>query len=273
MRIGKTFAVGDVQGCFSQLEKLIGKIGRNKINQLWLAGDLVNRGPKSLETLRWCIANQHWVKTVLGNHDLHLLAIAAGIREPRFDDTLSEILQAPDREALLTWLRQQPLIHYSQQHLMVHAGLLPSWSVEQALELNSEVSGQLRSDNWKSFLATMYGNSPCDWQPQLRGEDRSRVIINAMTRLRFCTPDGTMDFATKEGLSAAPAGYLAWFDIPSRQTSGTPIVFGHWSTLGLVDRPDLLGLDTGCVWGGLLTAVEISSTGAREIVQVAGLPN
>jgi bis(5'-nucleosyl)-tetraphosphatase (symmetrical) len=268
--MGKTFAVGDVQGCFSQLTRLIKKIGRENIDQLWLAGDLVNRGPQSLETLRWCVANQHWVKVVLGNHDLHLLALASGIREVKPDDTISSILNAPDRDLLLTWLRQQPLVHYAKGHLMVHAGLLPQWTITHAIELNDEVSGQLRSENWQAFLSTMYGNTPSYWRSDLRGADRSRVVINAMTRLRFCTAEGTIDFTAKEGLDSAPAGFMPWFEVSHRQTGNTPIVFGHWSTLGLINKPNLLSLDTGCVWGNLLTAVEITSSHARQIVQVPG---
>jgi bis(5'-nucleosyl)-tetraphosphatase (symmetrical) len=268
--MGMIFAVGDVQGCFSQLTNLIKKIGRTNIEQLWLAGDLVNRGPQSLETLRWCVANQHWVKVVLGNHDLHLLAIAAGIREVKPDDTVSQILNAPDRDLLLTWLRQQPLVHHAKGHLMVHAGLLPQWTIAHAIELNDEVSGQLRSENWKVFLSTMYGNTPCNWRSDLRGPDRARVVINAMTRLRFCTPDGTIDFTAKEGLDSAPAGFIPWFEVSNRQAQNTPVVFGHWSTLGLTNKPSLLSVDTGCVWGNLLTAAEITSSSTRKIVQVAG---
>jgi bis(5'-nucleosyl)-tetraphosphatase (symmetrical) len=268
--MGKIFAVGDVQGCFGQLQRLIQKIGRENIDQLWLAGDLVNRGPQSLETLQWCVANQHWVKVVLGNHDLHLLAIAAGIRGVKLDDTIEKILTAPNSDLLLDWLRHQPLVHYAKGHLMVHAGLLPQWTVAHALELNDEVCRQLKSADWKTFLSTMYGNTPCDWTPSLRGADRSRVIINAMTRLRFCTVEGTIDFTAKEGLDSAPAGFLPWFKVPNRQTGTTPIVFGHWSTLGLTNKPDLLSIDTGCVWGNLLTAAEITSVGTRQIVQVSG---
>jgi bis(5'-nucleosyl)-tetraphosphatase (symmetrical) len=269
--MAKIFAIGDVQGCFKQLEQLIEKIGRGNIEQLWLAGDLVNRGPSSLETLRWCVANQHWVRVVLGNHDLHLLAVAAAIRPARLDDTFTSILSAPDCDDLLTWLRQQPLAHCANEHLMVHAGLLPQWSSTHALELSEEVSKNLRSDDWVHFLSTMYGNYPTAWNPQLRGAERARVIINAMTRLRFCTPNGTMEFATKEGSKAAPPGYMPWFNVPHRAAEGTKIVFGHWSTLGLTNESNLLGIDTGCLWGGQLTAIEITQSAARQIVQVDGL--
>jgi bis(5'-nucleosyl)-tetraphosphatase (symmetrical) len=268
----KTFVIGDVQGCFSQFQKLIDKIGRNHIVQLWLTGDLVNRGPNSLEMLRWCVSNRHWIRVVLGNHDLHLLAVSAGIRDARPDDTIDAVLKAPDCENLLTWLRQQPLAYLAQGHLMVHAGLLPQWSAMHALELSCEVSTALRSANWKDFLSSMYGDQPDAWNPSLRGADRSRVIVNAMTRLRFCSENGSMEFDTKEGSKAAPDGYLPWLRIANRSAENTKIVFGHWSTLGLTNEPNLLGIDTGCVWGGKLTAAEITNSPHRTIVQIAG-PN
>jgi bis(5'-nucleosyl)-tetraphosphatase (symmetrical) len=256
--MSKVYAIGDLQGCFSELLTLIKKIGRSNIDQLWLTGDLVNRGTQSLETLRWCVANRHWIRVVLGNHDLHLLAVAAGIRTQKLGDTLDAILCAPDRDELLDWLRQQPLAYFNKQHLMVHAGVLPSWSVAHAIELSDEVSMLLKSPDWKHFLSTMYGNTPVAWQPALRGPDRARVIINAMTRLRYCSGDGVMEFETKEGLSSAPSGYLPWFDVANRATKDTKIVFGHWSTLGLLNRENLKGIDTGCVWGGQLTAIELN---------------
>jgi bis(5'-nucleosyl)-tetraphosphatase (symmetrical) len=269
--MGKIFAIGDLQGCFNQLEQLITKIGRANIEQLWLTGDLVNRGPQSLRVLRWCFANRHWIRVVLGNHDLHLLALSAGIRQARVDDTLQPILNASDKEELLRWLRQQPLAYHASGHLMVHAGLLPQWSVNHALELSHEISNHLQSENWREFLSTMYGNHPTDWNPRLRGADRSRVIINAMTRLRFCTESGSMEFATKEGSSSAPDGYKPWFKALSRHAENTNIVFGHWSTLGLTTENNLLGIDTGCVWGGKLTAIEITQSTIKQIVQVPGL--
>jgi bis(5'-nucleosyl)-tetraphosphatase (symmetrical) len=260
----KIYAVGDIQGCFSELETLIKKIGRDNIDELWLTGDLVNRGHQSLETLRWCVSNQHWVKVVLGNHDLHLLAVSAGIRTQKPGDTLDSILNAPDSEYLLAWLRQQPLAHRNNQYLMVHAGVLPNWSGDYTLELSNEISGQLKQDGWKQFLSTMYGNTPLAWHPALRGPDRARVIINALTRLRYCTVEGFMEFETKEGLSSAPSGYLPWFDVPDRATENTKIVFGHWSTLGLLIREDVKGIDTGCVWGGNLTAIKLDNS---EVIQ------
>jgi bis(5'-nucleosyl)-tetraphosphatase (symmetrical) len=202
---------------------------------------------------------------VLGNHDLHLLAVAAGIRKPHRSDTFDEILAAPDRDELLEWLRRRPLAHFEGGWLMVHAGVLPQWTIEQTLSLAREAGAVLAGPHWIEFMRDMYGNQPASWDEHLTGSDRLRVIINALTRLRFCTTAGTMEFATKEGLDHAPAGYMPWFDVPGRRSAGTPIVFGHWSTLGLIDRPDLLAIDTGCVWGRQLSAVRLHD---RRLVQI-----
>jgi bis(5'-nucleosyl)-tetraphosphatase (symmetrical) len=266
------FAIGDIQGCFDEFIELLALIEKSAGSdvEFWLVGDLVNRGPKSLEVLRWCVVNQDRVKAVLGNHDLHLLALAAGLRTARADDTLAAILAAPDKTELINWLRRQPLAYYAQGHLMVHAGVLPQWSVDHTLELSQEVSQSLASNNWKNFLSSMYGNEPACWSPALRGPDRARVIINALTRLRFCSTAGEMEFATKESAGAAPVGYKPWFDIEARAAKQTPIVFGHWSTLGLTNTTTTIGIDTGCVWGGKLTAVRLNSDPRkREFIQVA----
>ncbi len=260
----ETWAIGDVQGCLDSLLALLPQLPARA--RLWLVGDLVNRGPRSLETLRWAIEQGERVVTVLGNHDLHLLTVAAGIRRAHRSDTLDSILAAPDRDALLDWVRTRPLAHFDEGWLMVHAGVLPQWSVQRTLELADEVHRMLSGPNWLDFLREMYGNEPAQWSDSLRGNDRLRVIVNALTRIRFCTPDGRMEFAAKEGLEAAPAGYLPWFDAPDRASAGTPIVFGHWAALGWLDRPDLLSIDTGCVWGRKLTAVRL---GDRRAVSVA----
>jgi bis(5'-nucleosyl)-tetraphosphatase (symmetrical) len=266
------FAIGDIQGCFDEFQRLLDVI-ISKCNgefELWLTGDLVNRGPKSLEVLRWCVENRRTIKVVLGNHDLHLLAVVAGVRTARTDDTLEAILMAPDRDALISWLRKQPIVHYARGHLMVHAGLLPQWSITHALELNREISGALASNDWQQFLSSMYGNEPLSWSPALRGSTRARFIINAMTRLRFCKDDGEMEFNSKEGIDSTPLGYKPWFEAANRAACNTPIVFGHWSTLGLINRSNLIGIDTGCVWGGKLTAVRLNSDPRkREFIQVA----
>jgi bis(5'-nucleosyl)-tetraphosphatase (symmetrical) len=251
----ETWAIGDLQGCLDSLLELRSQLPNDA--RLWLTGDLVNRGPRSLESLRWAIAQGDRLVTVLGNHDLHLLAVAAGIRKAHRTDTLSDILAAPDRDALIDWVRTRPLAHFDQGWLMVHAGVLPQWSLERTLELSEEVRRVMAGPRWIDFLREMYGNQPARWSDSLRGHDRLRVIVNALTRLRFCTADGEMEFTTREGAGGAPAGHFPWFEVPGRRTAGTPIVFGHWSTLGLVNRPDLLAIDTGCVWGGKLTAVRL----------------
>ena len=268
------YCIGDVQGCNSALARLLNEIGYSPSRDtVYLLGDLVNRGPESLTVLRRCQAAEGAIRCLLGNHDLHLLATAHGVRKPSRRDTLEPILQADDRAALLDWLRQQPLAlgheHGGQTLLMVHAGVLPAWSPTDVLARAAEVQAVLRGPDLPAFLHTMYGNTPDRWSDTLTGADRLRVIVNALTRLRFCTPAGVMDFDSTESASAAPPGLLPWFDAPGRRTAGTVMAFGHWSTLGWLNRPDLLGLDTGCVWGGALSAVRFGATLAdRELLQV-----
>jgi bis(5'-nucleosyl)-tetraphosphatase (symmetrical) len=247
------------------LQGLLAQADRNGERRIVFVGDLVNRGPQSLATLRFVKSLGARATALLGNHDLHLLAVSAGIRPLHATDTLQEILDAPDRDELLDWLRACPLAHVEDGTLFVHAGVLPQWTVEQALALAHEVEDGLRAPDYRDFLATMYGNEPARWSDDLRGPDRARCVINALTRLRFVAADGTMDFKVKEGAGHAPRGLVPWFDHPQRATRGTPIVFGHWSALGLMMRDDLVALDTGCVWGGKLSAL---SWPARRLVQV-----
>jgi bis(5'-nucleosyl)-tetraphosphatase (symmetrical) len=256
-------AIGDIQGCLASLDKLLAQVDAGE--RLLFVGDIVNRGPQSLEALRFVRGLGERAIVLLGNHDLHLLAVDAGIRPQHADDTLQEILDAPDRGELIDWLRRRPLAHFEAGALFVHAGVLPQWTVDKALSLAKEVEARLRADDYRDFLATMYGNAPARWDDSLEGADRLRCVINALTRLRFVAADGTMDFKVKEGATAAPPGYVPWFEHPQRATRGTPVVFGHWSTLGLLLRDDAICLDTGCVWGGRLTAM---SWPARRIVQV-----
>ena len=263
--------IGDVQGCDDALARLLAVIGFSPSrDRLVLLGDLVNRGPASLAVLRRLRALGDAATCLLGNHDLHLLAVAHGIRPARRHDTLQPLLAlpAPERLALLDWLRQRPLAHTEAGWLCVHAGVLPRWDVATTLALADEVHAALRGPDPAGFLGQMYGNAPARWDDALQGAERLRVIVNALTRLRFCTADGVMDFNTKEGAGAAPPGHHPWFDVPGRTSAGSPIAFGHWSMLGLVNRPDLLGTDTGCVWGGALTAVRVDG-GRREVVQVS----
>ncbi|WP_382160458.1 symmetrical bis(5'-nucleosyl)-tetraphosphatase [Hydrogenophaga sp. UC242_50] len=253
------YMIGDVQGCDAALGRLLDDIGFSPSRDtLYLLGDLVNRGPASLAVLRRLIALDGAAHCLLGNHDLHLLATAHGVRKPHRSDTVGDILAAPDREALLDWLRARPMALFEHGWLMVHAGVLPQWDVAGTLALAGELQAVLRSADWTGFLQEMYGNEPPLWSDSLRGAARLRVIVNAFTRLRFCTAQGVMEFDTKDSAGAAPEGFMPWFDVPGRRTEGVPIAFGHWSTLGAVQRHDLQALDTGCVWGGCLTAARIT---------------
>jgi bis(5'-nucleosyl)-tetraphosphatase (symmetrical) len=263
------YLIGDVQGCCDALERLLQRIDFSPSrDRLWLLGDLVNRGPQSLATLRKLAALGDAATCLLGNHDLHLLAAHHGVRRPHNGDTLDDILAAPDRDTLMQWLRHQRMAVFEAGWLMVHAGVVPQWSRDDTLALAAEVEAVLRGPDLPGFLHAMYGNEPARWDDGLSGTDRLRFTVNVLTRLRFCTADGHMDFKTKDGSGAAPAGYMPWFEVPGRKTADTPIAFGHWSTLGLLNEPMLLGLDTGCVWGGQLTAARVDGA-AREIVQVA----
>jgi bis(5'-nucleosyl)-tetraphosphatase (symmetrical) len=260
------FAIGDVQGCHRRLHVLLERIRASCDDpELVFAGDLVNRGPESIATLRELRDFGNPVNVVLGNHDLHLLAVSRNVRKPGRNDTIQPILDAPDRAELLDWLRRRPLALFRDGHLIVHAGVLPQWSVEQTLDLAHEVESVLRGPDWGDFLQEMYGNLPAKWDDSLRGVDRLRCIVNALTRVRYCKPDGTMVLDTPEDAQEAPEGLLPWFDLPGRKTGNVTIVFGHWSLLGLILKPNLIGVDTGCIWGGKLTAVRLTD---RALFQV-----
>lgn len=261
--------VGDVQGCDAPLGRLLDTVDFSASRDtLLVLGDLVNRGPASEQVLRRLMAMGNAVQCVLGNHDLHLLAVAAGAGRLKRMDTLGGILQAEDRPALLDWLRHQRMAIWGHGVLSVHAGVLPSWSLAQTLALAGEVEAVLRGPDLSDFLHQMYGNAPSAWHDDLTGVDRLRVVVNALTRLRFCSADGEMEFNAKEGASAAPAGFMPWFDVPGRRTANVTVAFGHWSTLGLVQRSDVWALDTGCVWGGCLSAMRLGADGQREVIQV-----
>jgi bis(5'-nucleosyl)-tetraphosphatase (symmetrical) len=263
------YLVGDLQGCCDAFEQLLAHIAFSPSrDRLYLLGDLVNRGPCSLQVLERLAQFGDAATCLLGNHDLHLLAVAHGVRRAHRSDTLDAILASPRREHWLRWLRAQRLAVQAHGWLMVHAGVAPQWDAEQALSLADELHRLLDSDDLPAFLRVMYGNEPARWSGDLQGADRWRLAINVFTRMRFCAADGTLDFQVKEGADAAPSHLMPWFDVPGRRTAGQPIAFGHWSTLGLLDRPDLLALDTGCVWGGRLTAARIDG-GRRELVSVA----
>jgi bis(5'-nucleosyl)-tetraphosphatase (symmetrical) len=261
-----TYAIGDVQGCFDELQALLAAIGFDRRrDRLWFVGDLVNRGRQSLAVLRFVRALGDIAVTVLGNHDLHLITFTAGLAQPREDDTLDDVLAAPDCIELIDWLRGPPMMHIEGEHVLVHAGLLPQWDIAEARALAGEVEAALRGPDHRKFLAGLYGGMPDRWRDGLRGIDRLRVIVNAMTRMRFCTPEGVMEFNSKGDAASAPLGYLPWFDVPGRKSASHTIVCGHWSALGLRIAPKLLALDSGCVWGGRLSAVRLDG---RALTQV-----
>ncbi|TAK90646.1 MAG: symmetrical bis(5'-nucleosyl)-tetraphosphatase [Burkholderiaceae bacterium] len=261
-----TYVIGDIQGCCNPLDALLHKIAFDASrDRLWLVGDLVNRGHESLAVLRQLKALGDAVTAVLGNHDLHLLAVAEGLAKRGKHDTLDAILAAPDCAELLFWLRQQKLAHFDRGVLLVHAGVLPQWDVATTLRLAGEVEHMLRGPDYRDFLGQMYGNQPDHWRDDLSGVPRLRMITNALTRLRFCTADGVMEFDTKYGAEDAPPGYLPWFDVPGRATRAVRVAFGHWSTLGLRVEEKLLALDTGCVWGGQLTAVRLEDDAVFQV--------
>jgi len=261
-----TYAIGDLQGCFESLQELIGKIGfREAEDRLWFVGDLVNRGPQSLEILRYVKSLGNRAISVLGNHDLHLLMVAEGHAKQSRKDTFGAILAAPDRDELLTWLRGLPMMHMDGDYAMVHAGLLPSWSIAKALDLARETEGALRGSDWRALMARMYGNQPDQWDDALTGYKRLRVIINAMTRMRICTPDGRMEFSHKGRVEDIPAGYVPWFAVPGRRNADATIICGHWSALGLVAKKNLLALDSGCLWGGRLSAVRLEDRRTYQV--------
>ncbi|TXH85415.1 symmetrical bis(5'-nucleosyl)-tetraphosphatase [Thauera aminoaromatica] len=263
-----TYAIGDIQGCFTSLMALLKRVDFDPArDRLWLVGDLVNRGPDSLRTLRFVRELGPAAVTVLGNHDLYLLMVAYGaVRSRGKDDTIQAVLDAPDRDGLLGWLRTRPLMHVEDGFAMVHAGLLPNWTVTQARALAREVEGALAGPYHADLLHNMWGSEPAAWSSDLRDYARMRVIVNAMTRMRFCTPDGQMDFKVKGEVTKAPKGFVPWFEVPGRKSADTTVVFGHWSALGLRVEPRLLALDSGCLWGRELSAVRLED---RAVFQVA----
>ena len=261
------YAVGDVQGCHAELARLLDDIRFDAAaDKLWLVGDLVNRGADSLAVLRLVKSLGDNAITVLGNHDLHLLAVAEGVAELSRHDTLDKILNAPDRDELLHWLRNQRLLHAQDGYVLVHAGLLPQWSVAQAESLAREVETALRSDDYAKFLAHMYGNQPGHWDDELTGYKRLRVVTNALTRMRICTASGDMEFRFKGEVENIPAGYMPWFDVPERASGKATVICGHWSALGLLVTEKVIALDTGCLWGGPMSVIRLED---RQLFQVS----
>jgi bis(5'-nucleosyl)-tetraphosphatase (symmetrical) len=261
-----TYAVGDIQGCYTELRQLLELVRFDPAaDQLWLVGDLVNRGPDSLGVLRLVKSLGDAAITVLGNHDLHLLAVAESVAELHHSDTLHDILIAPDRDKLLTWLRAQRLLHVEGNFVLVHAGLLPSWTVKQAQQFAHEIEAALQGTHYHEFLTRMYGNHPDHWEDELTGYKRLRVITNAFTRMRICSVQGGMEFKFKGEVQDVPAGYMPWFEVPGRASAGATVVCGHWSALGLKSTPQVIALDTGCLWGGALSAIRLED---RKVFQV-----
>lgn len=268
-----TYAVGDIQGCLQPLKHLLKQVQFNPDRDtLWSVGDIVNRGPKCLKTLRFLYDMRDNLVMVLGNHDLHLLAVAAGVRAPSVSDTFSKILAAPDRDKLLNWLTHRPLLHYEHGHTMVHAGIPPQWSIEDAMRYAWEVEAVLQSPDCIKFLKAMYGNEPAVWSDDLAGMERLRVITNYLTRMRYCTKKGVLDLVSKGPLpNPRPEGdskkVSPWFSHRKRKSAGNKIIFGHWASIeGITDSANTIGLDTGCVWGGAMTLYNID-TGERRRCQ------
>jgi bis(5'-nucleosyl)-tetraphosphatase (symmetrical) len=270
------YLIGDLQGCDAALQRLLEKIAFSPSRDtLYFLGDLVNRGPVSDAVLRRLMGYGAAARCLLGNHDLHLLATAYGVRKPSRKDTLQCVLEAPDRHAMLEWLRHQNMAMLERwggkELLMVHAGVLPSWSAAKTMQLAREVEDALRGDGVADFFASMYGNAPDVWDDALQGPERLRVIVNSLTRMRLCTPAGRMEFAFSGGADAVPDGYLPWFEVPERLSADTAMAFGHWSTLGWLNRSDVFSMDTGCVWGGCLSALRVTPQAVgwdTELIQV-----
>jgi bis(5'-nucleosyl)-tetraphosphatase (symmetrical) len=266
-----TYAIGDVQGCYDELRRLLDAIGFDQDNdRLWSVGDLVNRGPQSLEVLRWFKALGDRAVVVLGNHDLHLLAVAAGNEAQRKKDTLTPILEAPDRDELLDWLRHRPLLHLDtkKRFVMIHAGLPPQWDLEQAIACAGELEEVLRGPDHEAFLQLMYGNEPSRWSDDLAGTERLRFITNCLTRLRWCDADGNLLLHEKGQPGTQSPDAMPWYHVPGRRTRDVRIIFGHWSTLGYRAEDNVWALDSGCLWGGALTAIRVRKRKAVEVYSV-----
>ncbi len=267
------YAIGDIQGCFDELQSLLDLCRFDPASdQLWLTGDLVNRGPDSLQVLRFVRGLGESAITLLGNHDLHLLAVAEGLGKLRRPDTLQQIFDAPDREELLHWLRQRPLLHHDEtlNTTLLHAGLPPQWDLTAARRYSAEVEAVLRSEHYCDFFTHMYGDKPNRWAGDLQGWDRLRFIVNCFTRLRFCRADGELCLQAKGEPGSQPAGYMPWYRVPGRRSKDTRVVFGHWSTLGLYQDDGVLSLDTGCLWGGQLTAARLDVDSALISLDCGG---
>lgn len=263
------YALGDVQGCYEPLQRLLEVVRFDPAQDtLWFAGDLINRGPHSLEVLRLVYSLGESAVVVLGNHDLTLLAVAEGFKEPRQKDTFLSVLDAADRDRLLTWLRRRPILHHDAQlgFTMVHAGLAPQWNLDQVLSCAAEVESALHGSDYRNFLAHMYGSEPRVWRDDLQGMERLRFIVNCLTRIRFCTAEGALSFDQKGPPGSQPDGLWPWFKVPGRRNADLNVIFGHWSSQGFYREPGIYALDSGCVWGNKLTALRLD--GPEEVYSV-----
>ncbi|MCF7528707.1 symmetrical bis(5'-nucleosyl)-tetraphosphatase [Neisseria lisongii] len=266
------YAIGDIQGCYDELTALLHKIGFNHGNDtLWLTGDIVNRGPKSLEALQFAMKHESSVRIVLGNHDLHLLAVGYGHGSLKRSDTLSPILKHPQSKTMLDWLRRQSLLIQTDRYVMVHAGILPQWSVEQAQSLAEEVEHELQGKRVETFFSKMYGNTPTAWKEDLGGYKRLRFITNVFTRMRALTFTNELEFDFKAGLDKMPLYLRAWFQVPDRRHLSHTVVFGHWSALGHLNTNNIISLDTGALWGGKLTAIDLDTQHIIQVDAINGL--
>lgn len=266
-----TYAIGDIQGCYTELRKLLDVIKFDPaIDKLWFAGDLVNRGPQSLETLRFVKALGDAAVTVLGNHDLHLLAASCLEKKAQKKNTLQAILSAPDCEELIDWLRFRPLFHYQDGYALLHAGLPPQWDLLKTQKMAQKAEAVLQSKDYRDFLKQMYGDKPNKWSTSLKGTGQLRFIINCFTRIRYCAKDGSLDFEHSGAPGTQPKGLLPWFQLPERKSANMQIIFGHWSTLGYYTGNNCFGIDTGCLWGGQLTAIKLGEAIERISIDCPG---
>lgn len=266
------YAIGDLQGCYHELQALLNAIQFNHgKDTLWLTGDIVNRGPKSLECLQFCMQHTSSVQMVLGNHDLHLLALMHGFGKHKRSDTLTDIINHPKAKTMREWLLQQPLMIQKPHHVLIHAGILPTWSIPLAQELANEVSEVLNSSYATQYFANMYGNKPTTWSHTLSGDERLRFITNVFTRMRAITFNNELDYNFKSTLSEMPSARQAWFDAPERQHHTHTLVFGHWSALGYFNDKGVIGLDTGALWGGKLTAINLDNQTLTQVPSLKGL--
>lgn len=265
------YAIGDIQGCYDDLLRLLDSIQfDNRIDQLWFAGDLVNRGPKSLETLRFVKSLGSSAITVLGNHDLHLIATSLKQRKIHKKDSLTPILEAKDHDELIFWLRHQPLFHHNKEFCLLHAGLPPQWDFELTKKMALKAEKAIQGDDYKTFFKNMYGNKPAIWSSELSGMEKLRFIINCFTRMRYCDAQGKMDFTYSCAVGLQPKKLMPWFKVSNRKSRKMKIIFGHWSTLGYYQDDNVFAIDTGCLWGGQLTAIKLGHSVKRISVDCKG---